>query len=141
MIKQAITDQDIEDCFDVMVELRPHLERDEFLATVRSMEKEGYKLALIKANDEVVAVAGYRLYTNLFMGKNLYIDDLVTSDKFRSKGFGAELLHWLREEATRSGCNFYHLDSGTHRGKAHKFYFQHGFTIASYHFSEKLTES
>jgi len=141
MPKQAKTDQDIENCFDVMAELRPHLKRSEFLTTIRSMEKEGYRLAFIEAEDEVVAVAGYRIYTNLLMGKNLYIDDFVTSNAFRSKGHGAELLHWLREEATRSGCNFYHLDSGIHRGKAHKFYFQHGFTIACYHFSEKLTKS
>ena len=32
----------------------------------------------------------------------------------------------------------YHLDSGTQRGEAHKFYFNQGFTITSYHFSEQL---
>jgi len=30
-----------------------------------------------------VAAAGYRIYTNLFMGKHLYVDDLVTLESAR----------------------------------------------------------
>lgn len=138
MPKLAMTDSEIESCFDIMLELRPKLQKREFLAIVRDMEKEGYKLAFVEIEAEVVAVAGYRICTNLFMGKHLYIDDLVTSQEHRSKGYGALLIDWLRDEAVNSKCNFYHLDSGTHRGEAHKFYFKQGFTIASYHFSEQL---
>ena len=138
MPKQAITDQEIKNCFDVMSELRTHLKKEEFLNTVRQMESEGYKLAFIEDNDEVVATAGYRIYSNLFMGKHLYVDDLVTSEKVRSNGYGEKLIKWLREEALKENCNFFHLDSGTHRDQAHKFYFKQGFKIASFHFSEKL---
>ncbi|MDH5184356.1 MAG: GNAT family N-acetyltransferase [Gammaproteobacteria bacterium] len=140
MPRQAITDEEIEKCFDVMSELRVHLLRDEFLATVRQMEKEGYKLALIEEQGRVVATAGYRIYTNLFMGKHLYVDDLVTSETVRSKGYGELMVKWLREEAIKAGCHVFHLDSGTHRGEAHKFYFRQGFTIASYHFSTQLRD-
>ena len=55
-----------------------------------------------------------------------------------SDGIGQQLLQWLRDIAVSEGCQFFHLDSGTHRGHAHKFYFEQGLTIASYHFSEKL---
>ena len=140
MPQQAITDLEIEKCFDVMSELRTHLNKDDFLSTVRNMETEGYKLAFIEDKGKVVATAGYRIYTNLFMGKHLYVDDLVTAEAERSKGYGEEMVKWLREEALKSNCNFYHLDSGTHRGQAHKFYFSQGFTIASYHFSEQLNK-
>lgn len=140
MIKQAITDEEIGNCFDVMLELRPHLKKAEFVTVVRDMEKEGYKLLFIEEKGTVVAVAGYRIYSNLFMGKNLYIDDLVTSEKVRSQGYGEKIVKWLRNEARKENCNFYHLDSGTHRGEAHKFYFRQGFKIASYHFSENLIE-
>lgn len=138
MPKQALTDIEIINCFDVMMELRTHLSKDKFLNTVRHMEIEGYKLAFIKEQKEVVSVSGYRICTNLFMGKHLYVDDLVTSKKFRSQGYGEKMIRWLREEAIKNNCNFYHLDSGTHRSEAHKFYFREGFTIASYHFSEQL---
>ncbi len=138
MPKQALTDIEILNCFGVMSELRTHLSKDNFLNIVRHMETEGYKLAFIEKYEEVVAVSGYHICTNLFMGKHLYVDDLVTSKNFRSQGYGYKMVQWLREEARKNNCNFYHLDSGTHRGEAHKFYFREGFTIASYHFSEQL---
>jgi len=136
----AKTDADIQKCFDVMSELRTHLTRDDFLNTVRHMESEGLRLAYIEADGAVVAVAGYRIYTNLFLGKNLYVDDLITSAGARSKGYGKQMVDWLREKARQAGCRSYHLDSGTARGQAHKFYFDQGFTITSYHFSEQLNE-
>ena len=123
-----------------MVELRTHLKRDDFLDTVRHMESEGYRLAYIEDDQELVAVAGYRIYTNLFFGKNLYVDDLVTSASARSKGYGEQMIDWLRDKARNAGCRSYHLDSGTARGQAHKFYFNQGFMISSYHFSEQLID-
>lgn len=140
MPRQAITDIEIESCFTVISQLRTHLKKENFLSTIRHMETEGYKLAFIEDEGQVVATAGYRIYTNLFMGKHLYVDDLVTSADVRSKGYGEQMVKWLRDEARKQNCNFYHLDSGTHRGEAHKFYFKQGFTIASYHFSEQLNE-
>lgn len=121
-----------------MAELRPNLIKDDFVETVRDMEKNGYRLLYLEEDSTVVAVAGYRIDKNLFLDKHLYIDDLVTAEKSRSKGYGETLVNWLRILATKEGCSYLHLDSGTHRGRAHKFYFEQGFTIASYHFSEKL---
>jgi len=140
MPKIAETDDDIKKCFDVLSELRPHLEKNKFLNTVLEMKKQGFKIVYIEESGKVVAAAGYRITNNLFMGKNLYVDDLVTSDKERSKGYGEKLIQWLRQEAINEKCNILHLDSGTHRGEAHKFYFKQGFTIASYHFSENLNK-
>jgi len=138
MPQRAQTDAEIEACFDVMAELRPHLKKNQFLSTVRNMESEGFRLIYIATDNKVVAAAGYRICSNLFMGKHLYVDDLVTANANRSSGYGKRMIEWLRDEAKRSNCKFLHLDSGTHRGRAHKFYFQEGFTIASYHFSEEL---
>ena len=140
MIKKAETDSEIQNCFDVMSELRPHLSRDSFLLTVKAMKTEGFNLVYLEEGEGVVAVAGYRIYSNLFMGKHLYVDDLVTAEKCRSKGYGEQLIGWLRDTATQADCNYLHLDSGTHRGHAHKFYFSQGMTIASFHFSEKLSK-
>ena len=140
MVKQAVTDIEILNCFQVMSELRTHLVEKTFLNTIRQMEDEGYKLVYIEDKGVVVAVAGYRIYSNLFMGRHLYVDDLVTSSNCRSKGYGEEMMQWLRNMALSNNCNFYHLDSGTHRDQAHKFYFKQGLTIASFHFSEKLND-
>ena len=138
MPQQAITDAEVQSCFPVMQELRPHLIKDAFLNTIRHMETEGFRLAYIKDDNEVVAAAGFRIYTNLVVGKHLYVDDLITAEKHRSKGYGEQMIAWLRNLAKDQGCRYFHLDSGTHRDQAHKFYFRQGLVIKSYHFAEVL---
>ena len=124
MAQCANTDAEIEACFDVMAELRPHLKQDQFLSTVRNMEGDGFRLIYRAKHNKVVAAAGYRIYSNLFMGKHLYVDNLVSADAQRSSGYGTRMIEWLRDKAKSNSCKFFHLDSGTQRGRAHKFYFQ-----------------
>lgn len=136
--KDAVTDGEIADCYEVMAELRPHVGRDGFVPLIRSMEKDGFRLAYIKDGERVVACAGYRFSNNLFYGRSLYVDDLVTAETERSKGHGRALLAWLRGLAVASGCQAFHLDSGVQRMRAHAFYLREGLELSSYHFSVRL---
>lgn len=138
MVEHAENDEAILACYDVMAELRPHIAREAFLPTVRAMQKDGLRLACIREDGRVVAVAGYRVSTNLFCGRHLYVDDLVTAESVRSKGYGKALLAWLRAQAVAEDCNVFHLDSGVQRKRAHQFYQREGLDLASYHFSERL---
>ena len=138
MVEAAETDEAILDCYEVMAELRPHVTREAFLPTVRAMQKDGLRLACIREGGRVVAVAGYRVSTNLFCGRHLYVDDLVTAEAERSKGHGKALLAWLRARAVAEDCDVFHLDSGVQRKRAHQFYLREGLELASYHFSERL---
>ena len=136
--QDAVTDGEIADCYDVMAELRPHVSREDFLPRVRAMQQAGFRLAYIRDGDQVVACAGYRFGDNLFCGRHLYVDDLVTAESVRSKGHGRRLLAWLRELAVTSGCDTFHLDSGVQRKRAHQFYLREGLELSSYHFSARL---
>jgi GNAT superfamily N-acetyltransferase len=138
MVEHVEADDAIASCYDVMAELRPHISRVEFLPAVRAMQKDGLRLACIRAGGRVVAVAGYRVSTNLFYGKHLYVDDLVTAESERSKGHGKTLLTWLRALAVADDCDAFHLDSGAQRKRAHQFYLREGLELSSYHFSERL---
>jgi GNAT superfamily N-acetyltransferase len=138
MVELAESDEAILACREVMRELRPHLAEDDFLATGRAMQKDGLRLACIREGGRVVAVAGYRISTNLFCGRHLYVDDLVTAESERSKGHGKALLAWLRQQAVEHDCDVFHLDSGVQRKRAHAFYLREGLELASYHFSERL---
>ena len=138
MPEHADSDAEIAACYDVMAELRPHIAREEFLPLIRRMQADGFRLACIRAEGRVVAVAGYRFSTNLFYGDNLYVDDLVTAEAERSKGYGKELLAWLRALAVEKGCRAFHLDSGVQRKRAHEFYLREGLELSSYHFSVRL---
>jgi len=137
-MKIATSNEDIERCFPVMQELRTHLNAGSFLERVRDQEAHGYQLGYLEEEGKIVAVAGFRVSSNLFVGKHLYVDDLVTAERARSKGYGKALMSALRNIAIENNCSYFHLDSGTQRDQAHKFYFREGMTISTFHFSETL---
>jgi GNAT superfamily N-acetyltransferase len=132
----AQTRPDIGRCFPVMRELRPHFTNAaKFIQQVSRQKRDGYLLAFVEEDGEIRGVAGYRFLESLFSGKFLYVDDLVTRDRDRSRGFGAALLGWLIEQARERGCDQLELDSGVQRFDAHRFYLVNRMKIASYHFS------
>ena len=139
IIQQAETDEQIAATYDVMRQLRPHLQREEYVPTVRAMiASDGYRLAAAVDEGEVRAVAGYRLMTMLYCGRLLYLDDLVSDETARSRGYGKRLLDWLKDEGRREGCSELQLISRTVREQAHRFYFREGFGIECFHFRAKL---
>jgi ribosomal protein S18 acetylase RimI-like enzyme len=90
--------------------------------------------------DAVRGVAVYRISENTFEGLHLYVDDLVTDEKLRSRGIGHALMEHLQSLAQAARCEATTLDSGTQRTQAHKFYFREGMTITSFHFTQVLSD-
>ncbi len=133
-VREATTDAEIEACFPVLHDLRPHVAREGFVERIRRQQAAGYRIAFVAEGERVVAAAGWRLSENLADGRNLYVDDLVTDPTCRSHGHGALLVEWLVERARESGCAVLQLDSGVQRFAAHRFYLRHGFEISSHHF-------
>jgi GNAT superfamily N-acetyltransferase len=121
-----------------MRQLRPKLSAADFSSRVEVQQREGYRLAFLEYEGTVVAVAGYRTMHVLWSGKTMYVDDLVTDEAMRSRGFGEALLTWLMDRAREEGCETFALDSGTHRQQAHAFYFRQGLRIADFHFQKPL---
>ncbi len=138
-IHLASTPESIALCYDVMRELRPALlSAEEFVARVQQQQEEGFHLAFLKRQGEIVAVAGFRVQHMLSSGLTLYVDDLVTADALRSKGNGKAMLDWLIAYARERGCDTFSLDSGTQRREAHAFYFRENMRISSFHFALPL---
>jgi GNAT superfamily N-acetyltransferase len=140
-ISIATSQVDIEACFPVLAELRPHLSRGDFYALIGRLAKaSGFRLAYLR-HGEVEAVAGFRVGEWLPGGKYLEIEDLVTRADSRSKGYGGELFDWLVTLAQREGCHHLRLVSGVHRVDAHRFYHRKGMSIAAHYFSLDLSRS
>jgi GNAT superfamily N-acetyltransferase len=137
-IALATTERQIERCFAVMSELRPHLVGTDFVARVKRQQGEGFKLAFLSDRKQVKSVAGFRVLNSLSWGTFLYVDDLVTAEDSRSRGHGQKLFAWLLREARRRGCDELHLDSGVHRFGAHRFYLARRMDIIGHHFALKL---
>jgi len=138
MIKEAVTDAEISATFPVIRQLRPHLVEDEYLETVKGMQRSGYRLAAVVDGERVLCVAGFRIVEFLAWGRFLYVDDLVTDEDARSGGHGGRMLNWLAAEGKRNDCEQLHLDSYVVRHDTHRFYFREGMKISAYHFSKQL---
>jgi GNAT superfamily N-acetyltransferase len=134
----AQTDSHILGCWSVMKELRPHVNEDDFLPTVREMMEEGYILAFIGSDNSAVAAIGFRYMQLLYNGKQYYIDDLSTLPAYRGKGYAGKLLDFVIDLARQNGFDTVTLDSGHQRFDAHRLYLNKGFTISAHHFSKTL---
>lgn len=138
-VHHAETDAEIARVFSVMRELRPHIKSEsEFVARVRGQESESYRLIYVEADGKPVACAGYRIMNLLYAGKSLYVDDLVCLEPFRGKGYAQALMRWMEAHARDEGCDMFHLDSGTQRIPAHRFYYRLGLAVTSFHFAKPL---
>jgi GNAT superfamily N-acetyltransferase len=140
-VRVAETDADVERCYPVMMQLRPHLTRESLVAQVRRQrEREGYQLVYVEDEGQVRALAGFRFQEMLARGWHMYVDDLVTDETGRSRGYGAFLMDWLVARAGEEGCDNLDLDSGVQRFAAHRFYFRQRMTISAYHFALPLKD-
>ena len=137
-IELANNRQQIEACFEVMLQLRPHLDNAGFVEQVLRQQQQGYQLVCLRENNKVRAVAGFRITEDLAHGKFMYVDDLVTDKAQRSRGYGTALLDWLIKLAREQDCGYLDLDSGVQRFAAHRFYLANKMNIVCHHFSLKL---
>jgi GNAT superfamily N-acetyltransferase len=131
-------DERLGSVFGVMRELRPHLDELEFKRRYDASHPEGYRVVAIFDGEECRACAGYRMMTNLVSGYHMYVDDLVTAEQWRSRGYGRLLNKYLVDHAANAGCTSVQLDSATQRREAHRFYFRQRYTIFSFHFIRPL---
>jgi GNAT superfamily N-acetyltransferase len=138
-IVEMTSDEEFRHAWPVMRELRPHLDEGTFVSMMIPMRAEGYRLFALKVGGEIVALAGIGVMTNLYDLRHVYVYDLVTDSRHRSKGHGATLLSWLEEFGRREGCVRIALSSGVQRTDAHRFYEDRmGYTRASHVFRKDL---
>jgi GNAT superfamily N-acetyltransferase len=133
-------DPRLPEVFAIMQELRTHLSLDDFRRLYEEAEPQGYRVAAVFDEGACRSVAGYRVATNPVSGKHLYVDDLVTAEKFRSHGYGRRLNEYLAGKARSEGCGSIQLDSAVHRADAHRFYFREHYRVTSFHFGRYFDE-
>jgi GNAT superfamily N-acetyltransferase len=117
--------------------LRPAMP-DDYQAYLRLMFSEGARMAVLHEAGEPKALAVYRILHTTFNLRRFYVDDLVTVEGERGRGYGSTVLRWLEDQARITGCDHFSLDSGVQRAAAHRFYFRHGMSIMAFGFTKSL---
>lgn len=131
--------QDCLSCFHIMRELRPHLSGAQaFAEQVQRQARQGYHLLAAWQDEQIVALAGYRVLESLLYGRFLYVDDLVTAASARRLGLGGKLIEALREEAKQQTCAHLVLDTALGNSLGQRFYFRQGLLSKGLHFSQVL---
>jgi GNAT superfamily N-acetyltransferase len=140
VVKEAASDADIRRLYPVIGVLRPHIvSADELVARAERQKKQsGWRLIYVEDKGEPVAAASFRISEWLAWGKALYVDDLIALESHRGQGYAEALMRWMEAFAEIEGCAEFHLDSGTHRLGAHRFYHRLKLSITSFHFSKRL---
>ncbi len=135
-INVAITSEEVNACYPVIAQLRPHLSLEQFLALVTRMQtNHGYQLVYLRDENAIKAVAGIRVAEWLYAGKYLEIDDLITNADDRSQGYGGKLFDWICNYARKLTCDQVRLVSGVQREAAHRFYLAKGMKFEAKYFS------
>ncbi|RID81702.1 GNAT family N-acetyltransferase [Peribacillus asahii] len=122
-IKELQSQNEILGAFPVMKQLRPHLDESTYLDLVAdAQEKDRYKMLALFDGDEMVAVTGFKPMITLYYGRFVWVCDLVTDNKKRSKGYGEKLLTYVHDWAKENNYENVALSSGLQRTDAHLFY-------------------
>jgi len=124
--RHLASDADLLAAFPLAVALRPHLKREEFVAQVRQQEADRYRVYGGFREGEIVVLAGVRDSCTLARGRHLFVDDLVTREADRGKGYGEAMLRYLAVYGRQLGISRLYLDS---RDTARGFYEQLGFAF------------
>ena len=131
---------DLRAAWPVVRQLRPALDEERFVSqALRQIENDGYRATVLYDDTGTPrAFAGWRVMEMLSVGRHISVDDLVTDEASRGRGYGKTMLDWLKAEAKRLGCEGLQLDSGTQRQDAHAFYLRERMRIEAFHFGVGL---
>lgn len=130
---------DLDRCFPIMQELRPHLTLESFFTIYdQAHSSDGYEIVGVEVDGKILAVMGYRFLTDYVRGKHVYIDDLVSTETARSQGLGAELLKFAEGIAQHNSCKALRLCTGIENERGVKFYDRNGWTKRAYAYTKKI---
>ena len=132
------TEDELKYCYKIMHQVREDLSEKDLSKIIAEQIKNGYKLAYVLEDEQVICVAGFSILQKLSLGKHLYIDDFVTDKSVKSTDAGKALLDFLKIYAKQQDCRSIELDSLVQRYDAHKFYLSQDMQIVSHHFSFQL---
>jgi GNAT superfamily N-acetyltransferase len=112
------------DTFPIVVQLRPHLDQEEFVRRVRRQTHNGYELIGAFRDGRLIGLLGIRPVQTLMRGAHLHIDDIVVEEAEQKSGCGRALMIYAEEDAKARGMNLVFLDA---RPEAIGFYQRLGF--------------
>lgn len=125
---------------DVLQGLYPSLTMAQYATELDLMLPLNYSQLAVFDQDECIAICGIWIGNKLWVGKYLELDNIVVKEAYRSRGVGDLIFKTLEQKAHQENCNMLSLDSYTSNFKAHKFFYNQGYSPKGFHFIKLLNE-
>ncbi len=139
------TDKDIPSILSLLYELERPKPLDDndvkvFKDKIHNYFSDSQKIILVAEQDEkIVGIVSIIYLQRLNRAKlEMYIPELIVTEKLRYSGIGKKLIQYCIDLAKKKDCYRIRLESGNQRKESHKFYKSIGFEQSSLTFTKSI---
>ncbi len=133
-VRELVDKQEMMNNISVLQVLYPSLTLAEYDAELDQMLPHNYGQVGVFDGENCLGISGFWIGTKLWCGKYLELDNIVVIEKHRSQGIGKLIFDFLHKKAIEHNCTMLSLDSYTSNFKAHKFFYNEGYSPKGFHF-------
>ena len=137
---ELITIQEMLLQIEIIKFLYPAITLEKYESFLNEMISHNYKQIAIFEHDICIGLTGYWIGTKLWSGKYIEIDNFIVHEDHRQKGVGKLLTDYITELAKKNDCSIVVLDAFTQNFKAHRFYYNQGFSPKGFHFVKTINK-
>jgi GNAT superfamily N-acetyltransferase len=141
LVRELVDKEEMLKFLPVLNELYPSLTTEEYSQELDEMLPCRYGQVAVFEEEECIAICGFWLGNKLWIGKYLELDNIVVRASHRSQGVGKLMFDFLERKAIEYRCKMLSLDSYTNNFKAHKFFYNEGYSPKGFHFVKLLDEN
>jgi GNAT superfamily N-acetyltransferase len=125
---------------EIINELYPNITLEKYELYLTEMIPHNYKQLAVFENDICVGLTGFWTGIKLWSGKYIEIDNFIVHPNHRKKGIGKLMTDIIEKKAKETNCTMIVLDAFTGNFKAHRLYYNQGFSPKGFHFVKILDE-
>jgi GNAT superfamily N-acetyltransferase len=133
-VRELVDKQEMINNISVLQVLYPSLTLEEYEDELEQMLPHNYGQVGVFDGEICLGISGFWIGTKLWCGKYLELDNIVVVEKYRSQGIGKLIFDFLHKKAMEYDCTMLSLDSYTSNFKAHKFFYNEGYSPKGFHF-------
>lgn len=137
-VKELTTLEEMLQQLALMQFLYSNLTSEQYQTYLSDMLPHRYTQIAVFENQQCIGLTGCWSGTKLWSGKYLEIDNFIVHPEHRRKGVGKRLTDYVEQKALKYGCVAIVLDAFTQNFKAHRFYYNEGFSPKGFHFVKVL---
>ena len=139
-IKELITIDEMLDQLELVKQLYPEITLQKYQSYLEEMVPHNYKQLVVFENTICIGLTGFWTGIKLWSGKYIEIDNFIVHSDHRKKGVGKMMTDYIDNLAKEQNCTMIVLDAFTGNFKAHRFYYNQGFSPKGFHFVKIINE-